>query len=60
MFTMQDMMVGSVSGLNSFDETALVGPAVRVIQGNWLKDVSHYQNVYADYQIIHLNYRWLR
>jgi len=59
---LQDMMGGSGSGLSSYDETALVGPAFRVLRsmvGNWLKDVSQYQNVYADYQIIHF-YRWLR
>ncbi|XP_023347648.1 DNA polymerase epsilon catalytic subunit A, partial [Eurytemora carolleeae] len=49
-------------GLASYDETALVAPAFRVLRtmvGTWLRDVVQYKNVFADYQIIHF-YRWLR
>jgi hypothetical protein len=40
-------------GLASYDETALAAPAFRVLRtmvATWLRDVSQYQNVFADYQ----------
>ncbi len=48
--------------LASYDETALVSSAFRVLRtmvSAWLREVSQYRNVFADYQIIHF-YRWLR
>ena len=58
-------MLTSVPGsgsLASYDETALAYNAFRVLRtmvAAWLRDVSQYRNVFADYQIIHF-YRWLR
>ena len=46
----------------SYDETALVSSAFRVLRSMvnaWLREVSQYRNIFADYQIIHF-YRWLR
>ena len=53
---------GGGGGLASYDETALTAPAFRVLRAMvaaWLRDVSMYKNIYADYQIVHF-YRWLR
>ena len=53
---------GGGGGLASYDETALAAPAFRVLRAMvaaWLRDVSMYKNIYADYQIVHF-YRWLR
>ncbi len=50
------------SSLSSYDETALVSSAFRVLRtmvAAWLREVSRFRNVFADYQIIHF-YRWLR
>ena len=44
---------GVGGGLASYDETALAAPAFRVLRpmvATWLRDVSQYQNVFADYQ----------
>merc|ERR1719422_2196988 len=53
---------GGGGGLASYDETALAAPAFRVLRtmvAAWLRDVSMFKNLYADYQIVHF-YRWLR
>lgn len=58
--SLQDMM--AESSLTAYDETARCAPAFRILRqmvAAWLRDVSLYQNVFADYQIIHF-YRWLR
>ncbi|KAG7176387.1 DNA polymerase epsilon catalytic subunit A-like [Homarus americanus] len=60
--TLQDMMGGAESALTAYDETARCAPAFRILRqmvAAWLRDVSIYQNVFADFQIIHF-YRWLR
>ena len=61
--SLEDMLTtGAVSGLSSYDETALVYNAFRVLRtmvASWLREVSQFRNVFADYQIIHF-YRWLR
>merc|ERR1719318_524136 len=58
----QGLLSGTGGGLASYDETALAAPAFRVLRtmvGSWLRDVSMFKNIYADYQIVHF-YRWLR
>ena len=57
-------MLGGQGGasLSSYDETALASAAFRVLRtmvASWLREVSKFRNVFADYQIIHF-YRWLR
>merc|ERR1719228_750385 len=59
---LEELLSGGGGGLASYDETALAAPAFRVLRtmvGSWLRDVSLYKNIYADYQIVHF-YRWLR
>jgi len=59
---LEELLSGSGGGLASYDETALAAPAFRVLRtmvGSWLRDVSMFKNLYADYQIVHF-YRWLR
>lgn len=51
-----------VATLPSYDETALCSVAFKILKtmvNSWLRDVSEYRNVFADYQVIHF-YRWLR
>ena len=58
---LEELLAGTGGGLASYDETALAAPAFRVLRsmvGSWLRDVSLYKNLYADYQIVHF-YRWL-
>ncbi|KAJ8035463.1 DNA polymerase epsilon catalytic subunit A [Holothuria leucospilota] len=53
---------GAAASLASYDETALCSVAFRIMKTMvhyWLRDVTDYSNVLADYQIIHF-YRWLR
>lgn len=61
--SLEEMLTTSgTSSLASYDETALAYNAFRVLRtmvAAWLRDVSQYRNVFADYQIIHF-YRWLR
>ncbi|PNF35844.1 hypothetical protein B7P43_G09409 [Cryptotermes secundus] len=60
--SLEDMMGGQVTVLPSYDETALCSGAFRVLRSMvsaWLRDVSLYKNVFADFQILHF-YRWLR
>nr|XP_027207609.1 DNA polymerase epsilon catalytic subunit A-like [Penaeus vannamei] len=60
--SLQDMMGGAESSLTAYDETARCASAFRILRqmvAAWLRDVSLYQNVFADFQIIHF-YRWLR
>ena len=59
---LEELLSGGSGGLASYDETALAAPAFRVLRamvGSWMRDVSVYKNLYADYQIVHF-YRWLR
>jgi DNA polymerase epsilon subunit 1 len=62
--SLEDMISGgtSVSTMSAFDETALCSGAFRILKSlvySWLREVSHYQNMLADLQLIHF-YRWLR
>lgn len=50
------------STLASYDEAASASSAFRVLRtmvNSWLREVSQFRNVFADYQIVHF-YRWLR
>ncbi|XP_045460209.1 DNA polymerase epsilon catalytic subunit 1 [Harmonia axyridis] len=47
---------------NSYDETSRCAEAFKILRGMailWMRDISMYKNVYADFQVIHF-YRWLR
>ena len=60
--SLEEMLGGQVSTLASYDETALASAAFRVLRSMvnaWLREVSQFRNIFADYQIIHF-YRWLR
>ncbi|KAL8598378.1 hypothetical protein ACOMHN_032655 [Nucella lapillus] len=48
--------------LASYDETALCSTTFRILKNmvqGWVRDVTSYNNVFADNQIVHF-YRWLR
>jgi DNA polymerase epsilon subunit 1 len=50
------MMGGQGTVLPSYDETALCSGAFKVLRSMvsaWLRDVSVYKNVFADFQILH-------
>lgn len=56
-----DMISGTESSVSVYDETLRCAAAFRVLRqmvAAWLRDVSVYQNLFADYQIVHF-YRWL-
>ncbi|XP_031784892.1 DNA polymerase epsilon catalytic subunit A [Nasonia vitripennis] len=62
--SLQDMVTndGSAPSIPSYDETALCGPAFRILRlmvATWLKEVSNFKNPFADFLLIHF-YRWLR
>ncbi|XP_077998858.1 DNA polymerase epsilon catalytic subunit A-like [Glandiceps talaboti] len=63
--SLEDMVTAGTSGtsyLSSYDETALCSTALKIMKGmvhGWLRDVTTYNNVFADYQIMQF-YRWLR
>ena len=62
--SVEDMMQGqgAATMLATYDETALCSVAFRIMKAmvqSWIRDVTQYQNVFADNQIIHF-YRWLR
>jgi hypothetical protein len=59
--SLEDMMAGQGTVLPSYDETALCSGAFKVLRSMvsaWLRDVSVYKNVFADFQILHF-YRCL-
>uniref|UniRef100_A0A3P9H1R7 DNA polymerase epsilon catalytic subunit n=1 Tax=Oryzias latipes TaxID=8090 RepID=A0A3P9H1R7_ORYLA len=62
--SLEDMMSGNqgASALASYDETALVSNTFRILKSmvvGWVREITQYQNVYADNQVMHF-YRWLR
>uniref|UniRef100_A0A4W3JDP1 DNA polymerase epsilon catalytic subunit n=1 Tax=Callorhinchus milii TaxID=7868 RepID=A0A4W3JDP1_CALMI len=62
--SLEDMMSGNqaANALASYDETALCSNTFRILKSmvvGWVKEITHYQNVYADNQVMHF-YRWLR
>ncbi|XP_067911587.1 DNA polymerase epsilon catalytic subunit A [Heterodontus francisci] len=62
--SLEDMMAGNqaVNALASYDEAALCSNTFRILKSmvvGWVKEITHYQNVYADNQVMHF-YRWLR
>ncbi|XP_076064206.1 DNA polymerase epsilon catalytic subunit 1 [Oratosquilla oratoria] len=59
--SLEEMMGGAESTLTAYDETARCAGAFRIVRqmvATWLRDVTMYQNVFADFQIVHF-YRWL-
>ncbi|XP_068619039.1 DNA polymerase epsilon catalytic subunit 1 [Battus philenor] len=62
--TIQDA-IATPSGANAtvnYDETAQCSAAFKILRtmiASWLRDVTVYKNVFADYQITHF-YRWLK
>ncbi|CAB0010464.1 unnamed protein product [Nesidiocoris tenuis] len=60
--SIDEMVGGQVPTLTAYDETALCSGAFRILRhmvSAWLRDVSVFRNVFADFQIVHF-YRWLR
>ncbi|XP_046479124.1 DNA polymerase epsilon catalytic subunit 1 isoform X1 [Neodiprion pinetum] len=62
--SLQEIVSGGagITAIPSYDETALCSAAFKVLKtmvNSWLRDISEYRNVFADYQVIHF-YRWLR
>ncbi|XP_048467692.1 DNA polymerase epsilon catalytic subunit A [Rhincodon typus] len=62
--SLEDMMAGNqaANALASYDEAALCSNTFRILKSmvvGWVKEITHYQNVYADNQVMHF-YRWLR
>lgn len=62
--SLQEIVSGGagVAVIPSYDETALCSAAFKVLKTmviSWLREVSEFRNVFADYQVIHF-YRWLR
>ncbi|XP_077864309.1 DNA polymerase epsilon catalytic subunit A-like [Saccoglossus kowalevskii] len=63
--SLEDMVTGGTNAaaqLASYDETALCSVALKILKSmvhGWLRDVTTYKNVFADYQIMQF-YRWLR
>ncbi|XP_062890220.1 DNA polymerase epsilon catalytic subunit A isoform X2 [Mobula hypostoma] len=62
--SLEDMMAGNqaANALASYDETALCSHTFRILKSmvvGWVKEITHYQNMYADNQVMHF-YRWLR
>ncbi|KAJ4448291.1 hypothetical protein ANN_10305 [Periplaneta americana] len=54
--SLEEMMGGQGTLLPSYDETALCSGAFKVLRSMvsaWLRDVSLYKNVFADFQILH-------
>nr|CAH7746305.1 unnamed protein product [Callosobruchus chinensis] len=59
--TINDMVSGN-QPLTSYDESARCAEAfkiLRIMATGWMRDISVYKNVFADFQVIHF-YRWLR
>ncbi|CAH0549983.1 unnamed protein product [Brassicogethes aeneus] len=57
-----DMMSGNAAASATYDETARCAEAFKVLRTMataWMRDISLYRNVFADFQVIHF-YRWLR
>ncbi|OWR54597.1 DNA polymerase [Danaus plexippus plexippus] len=59
----QDVMASTGSNATeTYDETAQCSAAFKILRtmvASWLRDVTHYKNVFADFQISHF-YRWLK
>ncbi|XP_018571015.1 DNA polymerase epsilon catalytic subunit A [Anoplophora glabripennis] len=59
--SIDDMMAGNQT-LTIYDETARCAEAFKILRtmaSGWMRDISVYRNVFADFQVIHF-YRWLR
>nr|CAD7428081.1 unnamed protein product [Timema monikensis] len=60
--SLEEIVGGQSAVLPTYDETALVSGAFKVLRAMvnaWLRDVTLYKNVIADFQILHF-YRWLQ
>uniref|UniRef100_A0A0A9Y3R9 DNA polymerase epsilon catalytic subunit n=1 Tax=Lygus hesperus TaxID=30085 RepID=A0A0A9Y3R9_LYGHE len=60
--SLEEMVGGQVPTLTAYDETALCSGAFKILRhmmSAWLRDVSAFRNVFADFQLVHF-YRWLR
>lgn len=57
-----DDMMSANTPLTAYDETARCAEAFKILRSMasaWMRDISMYRNVFADFQVIHF-YRWLR
>ncbi|XP_060805157.1 DNA polymerase epsilon catalytic subunit 1 [Amyelois transitella] len=61
--SIQDVMANTGSNATmNYDETAQCSAAFKILRtmiASWLRDVTQFKNVFADFQISHL-YRWLK
>ncbi|XP_043195220.1 DNA polymerase epsilon catalytic subunit A-like [Amphibalanus amphitrite] len=60
--SLEEMLAGQTPQMASYDESVLSYGAFKVLRAmvhSLLLDVTQHQNVFADYQMVHL-YRWLR
>lgn len=58
--SLEELVSGGSASL--YDETIRCAEAFRILRtmaSGWMRDISVYRNVYADYQVVHF-YRWLR
>lgn len=54
--SLEDMVSGQAPLLPTYDESASCGGALRILRymvNAWLRDVSVFRNVFADFQIVH-------
>lgn len=60
--SVENIAKNAMNVLPTYDDTALCSEAFKILRtmaNTWLRDVSLYRNMFADFQIIHF-YRWLR
>ncbi|CAH2045106.1 unnamed protein product, partial [Iphiclides podalirius] len=60
--SIQDAVASGANPTVNYDETAQCSAAFKILRtmiASWLRDVTLYKNVFADYQISHF-YRWLK
>ncbi|XP_013170989.1 PREDICTED: DNA polymerase epsilon catalytic subunit A [Papilio xuthus] len=60
--TIQDAIASTTGATTNYDEAAQCSAAFKILRtmiASWLRDVTLYKNVFADYQISHF-YRWLK
>ncbi|XP_023014693.2 DNA polymerase epsilon catalytic subunit 1 [Leptinotarsa decemlineata] len=60
--TSVDDMISGNQAITTYDESARCAEAFKILRtmaASWMRDISLYRNVFADFQVIHF-YRWLR
>ncbi|XP_025837463.1 DNA polymerase epsilon catalytic subunit A [Agrilus planipennis] len=57
-----DEMIGGQTSFTPYDESSKCAEAFRILRimvTAWMRDITLYRNVFADFQVVHF-YRWLR